>query len=896
MRSKFLRCSLLPAALLACTIGLVGCSGDDGSNGTNGLSAYQIAVANGFVGTEAEWLSSLQGASSPDTAAASQLATAEAAGYTGTQAQLLTDSYTDAQTRGYTGTSAEWTALQTAADTALTNATLVAAQGVSPESCATCHNGTVVRSGASHQAEYSQLFQEGVVTVSNLTYVFGGGNHTVSFKLSKNGADLDCTTLTGTVGSLNIGYSEYTAGATPDAGEFTAPDTQTSSTDATLDGYGDRISLKGTVTYTAATNTCTSVIADSFGASNTALGDLTLMDGILVVYGEDELVSTGPAGSHLQLAKYPFAALQKMETAPGAIDYVSDANATGCEKCHQKPYYKHGYIIGDVGQGVGDLDFYTCKICHIDNGKGGHNSWQYSVDDPQGWANGDPETADYTYKTMLMNDVHMSHAMEFPYPQSMRNCDTCHHGKLTETLATANMTLTTCKSCHPVTGGTDLPDGNGNFAYDTRGMALDTLIPHTFDNTTVCADCHKVGGIAPLFSEIHTGYNPLIYDEATGAKYADGITASIDSVTVSGNTLDIKISAAGTVGSLAATSITPTIMVSFYGYDTKDFLVSNHTRDDNNLRMEKTIGTDNALFTEVDGDGTTDGTWEVTLDMSAYAATPSIPAMIADGTIKKAEVAFRPALKNAANNTVGLNAVTKTVDVTADAVDPFVANYFQGTNALVSVTGDNTINPNYAGTKGCNSCHDQLATTFHSGDRGGSIVVCRMCHVVTSGGSHLEGQSRSIDSYVHAIHRFQAFDVDNVDFTDPVEAAKYQEHIEFLFPDFATINCEACHTNERAVDNGTRVAYDVPDQSKSMPGVLSGTDEISGVVPATTPSVVVGPAARACGACHRAEDLNEDGAGEYIALNQHMESFGYRLQAKTGVIDTVIKTIMSMFQ
>ena len=31
-------------------------------NGRNGLSAYQIAVINGFVGTEAQWLNSLKGA------------------------------------------------------------------------------------------------------------------------------------------------------------------------------------------------------------------------------------------------------------------------------------------------------------------------------------------------------------------------------------------------------------------------------------------------------------------------------------------------------------------------------------------------------------------------------------------------------------------------------------------------------------------------------------------------------------------------------------------------------------------------------------------------------------------------------------------------------------------
>lgn len=37
-------------------------SGTNGTNGTNGLSAYQIAVANGYVGSEAAWLASLQGA------------------------------------------------------------------------------------------------------------------------------------------------------------------------------------------------------------------------------------------------------------------------------------------------------------------------------------------------------------------------------------------------------------------------------------------------------------------------------------------------------------------------------------------------------------------------------------------------------------------------------------------------------------------------------------------------------------------------------------------------------------------------------------------------------------------------------------------------------------------
>jgi hypothetical protein len=49
--------------------GTKGKDGEDGSSGRgrDGKSAYQIAVANGFVGTEAEWLASLQGSGTGST-------------------------------------------------------------------------------------------------------------------------------------------------------------------------------------------------------------------------------------------------------------------------------------------------------------------------------------------------------------------------------------------------------------------------------------------------------------------------------------------------------------------------------------------------------------------------------------------------------------------------------------------------------------------------------------------------------------------------------------------------------------------------------------------------------------------------------------------------------------
>ena len=93
------------------------------------------------------------------------------------------------------------------------------------------------------------------------------------------------------------------------------------------------------------------------------------------------------------------------------------------------------------------------------------------------------------------------------------------------------------------------------------------------------------------------------------------------------------------------------------------------------------------------------------------------------------------------------------LDLTVDlGTGLLVPDYFKGPNAVVS-------------TDKCDVCHDSLATTFHegSGRGGGGIQVCKNCHAPIFAGGHLETQSRSIESYVHAIHAFQAFDTDGVE-------------------------------------------------------------------------------------------------------------------------------------
>jgi OmcA/MtrC family decaheme c-type cytochrome len=303
------------------------------------------------------------------------------------------------------------------------------------------------------------------------------------------------------------------------------------------------------------------------------------------------------------------------------------------------------------------------------------------------------------------------------------------------------------------------------------------------------------------------------------------------------------------------------------------------------------------------------GSWELTVDMAAWVdGQPGfIPDLITDGTIKKAEITLASRLDVDIGRTyrdstdtevmANLNAVTQTFDLGANA---FVDNYFKGTNAVVDVTK-------------CEKCHDQLAVTWHTGrGRGGDIMACKNCHNPTYTGSHVEMASRSVENYVHAIHTFQDFDPgDTFELFDPVLAKRYDQHVKHVFPNFTIRNCEACHVE------GT---YNVPDQSKSMPGALSQSDDLAtwyemvdsgGLIPSsiavedpagrnigTVAEVVTGPASRACGGCHRANLIKADLAGDLAAFNAHTEAGGTFAEndAEDTILFGIIDKIMSLFE
>jgi len=610
-------------------------------------------------------------------------------------------------------------------------------------------------------------------------------------------------------------------------------------------------------------------------AMNASLGNPKAVAGQPGVYKVTATgVSYAPENSNAQAYAYIAQGLLDTEKRPGghidlyddlasagmtfgdADEYESYANVEGCEKCHGTPYRKHGYREAAV---AGLPTFSSCKVCHMDDRAGGHEDWQQIVDDPVAWGNGDSaKVPEYAYTRRIMNDVHMSHAMEFPYPQKMSNCITCHEGKMDKVTADEFFVAETCKSCHGVQPRPD--EYNELVFYEKKAPSLETLWPASHNLDLTCTNCHGSNGFAPTFGEIHSGYDAEIYDE-DGVKYSELYTAEITSLSMADGKVDIKFT--GSTDLMTA----PQVLVSFYGYGTKQFLVSSHSRDANSNRMEKTIGSDNPLFTE-EADSV-QGNWHVVLDTTAYASDPTIGEMIDSGAIRRLEVSVRPTVK-VDDQTVATNAVSKTLELASNSIDD---DYFKGANAVAKV-------------EGCNKCHDALATSFHSGDRGGDITVCKHCHVPSSGGSHLEMQSRELASYVHAIHSFQAFDTDEVNFDDPVEAKLYGIHIEHTFPNFSIKNCEACHVK------GT---FDPVDQSESLPAVLSASYEnetwdrsISFV-----PSYVTGPSSRACGACHRTELINEDEAGELASFFQHTKQGGYLVEE--GDWDAIVSEIMALF-
>jgi OmcA/MtrC family decaheme c-type cytochrome len=850
------------------TFGLTGCEGDDGAPGADGTDGTNgtpgAAGPPGTDGTDGQACWDLNGNGIGDVA----------------EEDLNLDGVVDVKDCG-PGSDAVAAAIDMAA----------------PESCGVCHDGV----GGAHQAIYDSYVDETALamtfdSVASVADGAGGFDVTLEFTVLKDGAGLqDLSTL----GVGRFYAVQYFAGDPPQylnscsLGRTDRPGV------VTIDAVNGQYSLTANCTY--APEASDALVYGYIG--QTPLVFAQDGTGTERIYGStyvtlyDDLVNTAVAYGAAQ------------DGALGA--YESVANVEGCENCHGAPYLKHGQRAAAV---EGLPDFAACKVCHYDDRTGGHEDWQQMIDDPVGWAAGAEPSAALAYTANVMNDTHMSHAMEFPYPQSMSTCATCHEGKLDTILDDSYFTAATCKSCHVPNGinanpGDDYYQGNRppSLAYlwsPEGGLNDDDLdgfhaAPIASDSPTACTVCHGdvdqgYGGF-PGISYYHSGYDASIYD-ADGVRYAETYTVQIDAVTQSGDNgelLKIDFSSNNP-------SVEPEVLVSFYGWDSKNFIIASHARDGSDrcpsrrgdgCRFEYEPGDTNPLFQ--DFAVIEPGVWTVTANLAEFvpAETDDILTLIADGVVKLAEVTITPVLEVDGDRVV-LSAVDETIDVRSGLV---VADYFKGANSTVEV-------------EKCNACHDALASSFHdgSGRAGDGIEVCKNCHNPTFDGGHIEMTSRSIDSYVHAIHTFQDFDVDDTfEIFDPVLAKRYDQHIKHVFPNFTITNCEACHRAGK---------YDVPDQAQSIPGFQSASSEVltwyeivdglavedaDGRNIGMVPPAVTGPASRACGGCHRARLVRDDAAGDLAAFNAHTESFGTYVEnpdEDEAILFGIIDKIMSMFE
>ncbi|MDH3614416.1 MAG: hypothetical protein OES10_14200 [Gammaproteobacteria bacterium] len=755
------------------------------------------------------------------------------------------------------------------------NTVAAAIEAAQVESCATCHGDAADH----HQGEYDKYTDPSTLglTFDDLTVTdIGGGDFLLEldFSITKDGAPyIDPVGSPPSFDSVSFYVVNYDSGT----GEFA---------NAGTPGFGNPLGAGNAASNGDGSYTLTQTIP----VDPTAFGGGAIMGRIAHGLLDTEDDNFDPTGTGRRVQMY--ADLTGASWLIGDMGaYESAANVEACEACHGAPYNKHGNNPGTV---AGAPDFNYCRGCHNDTTNGGHPEWQHMVDNPFAWATGVARTPEeetlYAYDRTLLNDVHMSHAMEFPYPQSMVTCNTCHAGKLAQVLDDSQFTAATCQSCHVPRGidswpktydaaGDEILD-NGNsvpgpyyqphrppaMAYLWKNADVDGFAFH--NPTEDCNSCHKDpadGGFASRFTELHSGFDSTIYD-ATGLKYSGLFPVSIDSVSMADDVMTVEFS--------ADAAVVPELLVSFYGWDSKHFIVGSHERDANVVECphpsrpgckmeyvpESSNGGANPLFTE---DAlSVPGAWIVHLDVSLLQLTKTdlLPTLIANGDVTKAEISITPEL-NVGGTDVVLEAVSDTFDIAANAIVA-TEDYFAGANATVDIAK-------------CNACHDVLASTFHaaSGRGGDGMQVCKACHTTTFPGSHLEMASRSIDSYAHAIHSFQPFDLGSVNAANPVEVARTEQHMHHKFPYFTALACEGCHMD------GT---YNVPDQSQSMPGVLAATDDIPTRNIGAVPEYVTGPASRACGGCHRAVMINEDHAGELASFNAHTDAFGTYVKNDTA--------------
>jgi OmcA/MtrC family decaheme c-type cytochrome len=489
------------------------------------------------------------------------------------------------------------------------------------------------------------------------------------------------------------------------------------------------------------------------------------------------------------------------------------ADPKGCDNCHMKNLLKHGYIsTRPIDQNGKERSFLNCVVCH-NNGRPSHDGTPADALNLNG---------DNTTDSTLRNTVHAYHVYA-KYPQSMSNCVTCHtDGQLEYVVSNAFKDYDTCQTCH---GDLLRQDVDNEEDYLIKNESVRGFHRNIY---TGCYTCHGDEAVARNYAEIHNGgysFSKYYYDTETkkATRWSERVKYKIDKITYDNESRELTVNWSVLVdGKLYDLND---------NYETADFDFGTDNLTDKKgayvLVGYLGFGSKDVVAyvranTSINGDGTATST--LTLDNTTLTEY--------DVKAVKVGILGAPAYKGSAT----LN------DSRHIAVTNITENFDLETKSRIKDVGLTVSQAK------CDSCHNELI--IHGSGYVGNPDSCMFCHNPASAAGYYAEQSRALDTYLHALHEGQPL---------PDGSGAMEE-----YPAGSMGNCAKCHID----------GFTIPNQIDDLGVYLSGkTARDDRPNRAVTDGVTVGPAAAACGSCHKAYMISH--GYDTTSINSHFKVMGY---------------------
>ncbi|MGR5176131.1 OmcA/MtrC family decaheme c-type cytochrome [Vibrio parahaemolyticus] len=492
------------------------------------------------------------------------------------------------------------------------------------------------------------------------------------------------------------------------------------------------------------------------------------------------------------------------------IDWVPSGNVppmtrnildgSSCTDCHQDTGIKHG----------SRKDPRVCVACHNNSvPETSRRSLETIVHTVHGDifelitedGNGDP----------VANDPTLASSYAFvdkPYPQDIRNCDTCHKapvaGKTDDAANWMKQDYDSCQTCHQVRD--TLASGAG-FSVHVGEVGANW-------SAASCTSCHTEGNPDGLnVHDVHIGRLNKI------KQASDMLSISIENARIESNNyvVDVKVELDG-VGINSITALTPYLDINTNKTTPRVYLLLNW---DNGSGPELSYGT--TQLNMVTSDGTSDncspqgnGLFVCTQDISGYAKQPDANSKL---TVSVAELML------CADRRAGV--LKACADLTNEKPDyiPWrvAAKNSKGAFDFGGIAISHAL-PVGADVESCTNCHKDF--TIHETRHGATdLQQCVNCHN-SERAAFYAGFPADLKYHVHSYHTFGS-----------------HRDGSPTYPGDSN-NCEGCHTRDQ---------YNLPNQQNARPSLATSNGEAKWFSAALV----------TCGACHVGIE-NEDGSQQAL--------------------------------